>query len=95
MNLNKTLIFFLSINLFNSQDYSGRVGINTSTPNASLEIYKHNTLPVTSPQGVIFPKFTTDERNKFTIDPQKQEGLMIYNITKKCLEMSKLCYFKV
>lgn len=66
------------------ENYSGRVGINTETPRATLEISQLDLVPLHQPQGVIFPKFTTEERAKFI---NITEGTMIYNLTEKCLEI--------
>lgn len=66
--------------------YKGRVGINTELPSATLEIHKPSGVDVTVPQGVLFPKFTTAERKEFR---GVVEGTMIYNTTKKCLEIYK------
>ena len=67
-------------------EYDGRVGINTETPKASLEIARHTGLPETSVQGVLFPQLTTEQRDKFT-KTDVAEGTMIFNLTKRCLEI--------
>lgn len=70
-----------------NEEVSGRVGINTDTPLATLDIREVNAESLTdgaSPQGVIFPTFTTDERNMFK---GVKEGTMIYNKTLKCIEL--------
>lgn len=66
-------------------DYSSRVGINTYTPKATLDVRELpvNSLPIGKPQGVIFPSFTTDERSTFQ---NVESGTMIYNKTKNCIE---------
>ncbi|MCU7567249.1 fibrobacter succinogenes major paralogous domain-containing protein, partial [Riemerella anatipestifer] len=78
-------VVFLPL-VLNAQDYSGRVGINTKEPQATLDISKKelNTLPSGHTQGVLFPEFSTTERSTFT-NPKK--GTVIYNADKKCLEM--------
>lgn len=58
------------------------VGINVDAPEATLHIKE--TAVTTTPQGVIFPKFSSVDRERFE---NVQEGTMIYNTTKKCLEM--------
>ncbi|MDY3317965.1 FISUMP domain-containing protein [Riemerella anatipestifer] len=67
-------------------DRKGNVGMGTSSPKASLDISRKalDLLPAGTPQGVIFPKFTTSERSTFN---NVEEGTMIYNTDKKCLEM--------
>lgn len=62
----------------------GRVGIATTEPKATLEIAKREGLAPETPQGVIFPKFSTTERSQFRT---MEEGTMIYNTTKRCIEM--------
>ena len=65
--------------------YTGRVGINTEQPQATLDIreIEPNLLPVGAAQGVVFPNFTTEQRAKFQ---NVKEGTMIYNTTLKCVE---------
>ncbi|USL96438.1 hypothetical protein D1J36_001565 [Riemerella anatipestifer] len=67
-------------------DRKGNVGIETPSPKASLDISRKalDLLPAGTPQGVIFPKLTTSERSTFN---NVEEGTMIYNTDKKCLEM--------
>ncbi|MRN15512.1 hypothetical protein D1000_01405 [Riemerella anatipestifer] len=62
-----------------------QVGINTNDPKATLEVKKNTNLPNTQPQGVLFPKFTSEERLKFS--GAAEVGTVIYNADKKCLEM--------
>ncbi|USL95043.1 hypothetical protein D1J36_007055 [Riemerella anatipestifer] len=87
--MKKTLLCAVFLPLvLNAQDYSGRVGINTDKPKATLEISKvavSPTMPATKAQGVLFPKFTSEERTKFS--GTAEEGTIIYNIEKRCLEM--------
>lgn len=64
------------------------VGINTEIPQATLDVREVENPPVDQPQGVIFPSFTTDERNTFDKSEIK-EGTMIYNKTMKCIEIYK------
>lgn len=64
----------------------GRVGINTETPQATLDISASKNVRETYAQGVIFPRFATEARAKFI---NVAEGTMIYNTTKKCLELFK------
>ncbi|MDY3316608.1 FISUMP domain-containing protein [Riemerella anatipestifer] len=87
--MKKTLLCAVFLPLvLNAQDYSGRVGINTDKPKATLEISKvavGPTMPATKAQGVLFPQFTSEERTKFS--GTAEEGTIIYNIEKRCLEM--------
>lgn len=81
----KKTLFILS--LFCSAIVFGqekRVGINTETPRATLEIKENIDLPAGTPHGVRFPNFTTERRAKFI---GVKEGTMIYNSTLKCLEI--------
>lgn len=74
-----TIIGTSIISLMNAQ-----VGVNTSNPQATLDIRKSPTIPVTIAQGVSFPNFTSEERATFT---NVKKGTMIYNTTKHCLEV--------
>ena len=87
MRFKMTLALVLMSILASAQtEYDGRVGINTETPKASLEIARHTGLPETSVQGVLFPQLTTEQRGKFT-KTNVAEGTMIFNLTKRCLEI--------
>ena len=87
MRFKMTLALVLMSILASAQtEYDGRVGINTETPKASLEIARHTGLPETSVQGVLFPQLTSEQRDKFT-KTDVSEGTMIFNLTKRCLEI--------
>ena len=81
MNKKYILLIFLSMMSYGQ----GRVGINTTNPEATLDI---KALPVSEfpevSQGVSFPNFTTKERNTFK---NVKEGTMIFNTDKKSLEI--------
>lgn len=82
------LVGFLAISYGNSQqqeDYSGRVGINTDQPKASLHIGRHTGIPETSPQGMLLPHLTKEQRNAFDKE-QLTKGLMIFNTSKNCID---------
>lgn len=81
-----TTAFVLStmVSYAQTNEHYGRVGINTITPKASLEVRKHTNISEQSPQGVLFPKLTNAERNKFE---KTEPGTLIYNLDKKCIEM--------
>lgn len=68
-----------------SKDTSHRVGINTELPQATLDVREIPIadMPEGKPQGVIFPSFTTEERNTFQ---NVKSGTMIYNTTLNCVE---------
>ncbi|MDY3319241.1 FISUMP domain-containing protein [Riemerella anatipestifer] len=88
--MNKTLLcaVFLPLVLNAQDDYKGRVGINTTTPQATLDISKvavSPTMPADKPQGVLFPELTTAERLAFSSNTKK--GTLIYNKDKNCIEM--------
>lgn len=70
------------------ESYLGRVGINTAEPKATLDIREISLdqLPAGQSQGVLFPSFTSEERDKFQ---SVEEGTMIFNTTLKCLEIYK------
>lgn len=65
-------------------EYDGRIGINTSTPDATLQVSRHYDLPEDHTQGVTYPNFTTSERAKFK---NPSVGTMIFNTEKKCIEI--------
>ncbi|MDO4763430.1 MAG: fibronectin type III domain-containing protein [Flavobacteriaceae bacterium] len=69
-----------------NNSYLGRVGINTDEPEATLHIKEEdiNILPISTPQGALFPSFSTEERTLFE---NVVEGTMIYNTTHHCLEI--------
>ncbi|MDY3528647.1 FISUMP domain-containing protein [Riemerella anatipestifer] len=62
-----------------------QVGINTNDPKATLEVKKNTHIPNTQPQGVLFPRFTSEERLKFS--GTAEVGTMIYNTDKSCVEI--------
>ncbi|MDY3351173.1 FISUMP domain-containing protein [Riemerella anatipestifer] len=62
-----------------------QVGINTNDPKATLEVKKNTHIPNTQPQGVLFPRFTSEERLKFS--GTAEVGTMIYNTNKSCIEI--------
>lgn len=65
---------------------NARVGINTENPSVTLDVREVglDLLPNGSPQGVIFPNLTTEQRSKFN---NIKEGTMIYNTDLKCIEI--------
>ncbi|MCK0200135.1 FISUMP domain-containing protein [Ornithobacterium rhinotracheale] len=67
-----------------SAQNDGRVGIGTEDPKAILDVLYNSKLSATQAQGVIFPKLSSDQRSEFQ---NVEEGTMIYNTTRKCLEM--------
>lgn len=79
VSINVSIKENISTSSDNHYPFLGRVGINTEKPNATLEIYKNELLPLYSPQGVLFPNFSSVERAKFN---NIEEGTMIYNTTK-------------
>lgn len=95
--MNKTLVILgcLSIGMVQAQktgrDHSqhdtsqGRVGINTETPVATLEISKVTGVPATQVQGFLLPQLTQAERNGMAKDALVN-GLMIFNRDKNCID---------
>lgn len=75
----------LSMSFAYGQEYN-RVGINTEVPQATLDVRETplSLLPTGTPQGVLFPNFSSDERTAFTANVK--EGTMIYNTDLDCVE---------
>lgn len=81
------------------QDYTGRVGINTIQPDASLDIKErlktnsaNQKVPIDNRlQGVSLPNFTTVQRSELgkNINQDMKIGTLIYNTTENCIEMYK------
>lgn len=60
------------------------VGVNRTTPKATLEVTPQEGRDPAQPQGIIFPRISTAERTAFQ---DVEVGTLIYNTTKKCIEM--------
>ncbi|WP_026315586.1 FISUMP domain-containing protein [Riemerella columbina] len=82
--MKKNLFLAMVLPMAIHAQYNGRVGINTSTPDATLQVSRNDDLPETRPQGVTFPNFSTEERSKFQ---NVSKGMLIYNTDKNCIEM--------
>lgn len=65
---------------------TGRVGVNTASPQATLDVMQNNNSAEDYPQGVIFPRVSSEQRAQFS---EVEVGTMIYNTTRKCLETYK------
>lgn len=65
---------------------TGRVGVNTANPKATLDVMQNNNNAEDYPQGVIFPRISSEKRAQFS---EVEVGTMIYNTTRKCLETYK------
>lgn len=85
--MKNTLILLgcMSIGLAHAQQ-TGRVGINAEKPRATLDIVGK---PITNAdkqlsRGVILPHISDAQKAEFT---DKTEGLMIWNTTKKCIDV--------
>lgn len=66
-------------------EHRGRMGINTTTPKASLDITRHTGIPETSAQGLLLPRLTQEQRNKMT-QSTLVVGLQIFNTDKNCID---------
>lgn len=62
-----------------------RVGINTETPVASLEISKLTGVPAKQVQGLVLPHLSQTERNAME-KTALVNGVMIFNTTKNCID---------
>lgn len=74
------------------RDFKLRVGINTNSPQASVDIVEllNGGNPIEGKlQGLSLPNFTTEQRNKFGAGQtaSMKIGTLIYNTTEKCVEM--------
>ena len=87
----KRIIVFimLGVTFYAHAQNKGRVGINTSTPRATLEVFRVDptTLPVGQAQGVSIPNMTSAERAAFV---GVEHGTLIYNTDKKCTEIYEI-----
>lgn len=82
------LLGLLVCGLYNAQTdekLRGRIGINTLTPRASLEIKRHEEIPQDRVQGFLVPHLTQVQRNAMTKE-DLPIGLQIFNTDKKCLD---------
>lgn len=79
----KKIFSILGMLSFTAMFYA-QVGIHTDAPNATLDVRESSVFSASVPQGVSFPNFTTEERATFV---GVQKGTMIYNTTKRCLEL--------
>lgn len=72
----------------NNGSVGGRVGINTDTPEVTLDIREISIekLPEGTPQGVRFPNLSTKDRSSFD-KASLEAGIMIYNTDLKCIEL--------
>lgn len=80
-------VLFFAMGLFYTTTFAqtGKVGINTEKPRATLDIVGK---PITNAdknisRGVILPHISDAQKAEFT---DKTEGLMIWNTTKKCID---------
>ncbi|WP_162926728.1 fibrobacter succinogenes major paralogous domain-containing protein [Bergeyella cardium] len=84
----KMILAFVLIGVLASAqtEYDGRVGINTETPKATLDISRNTSVSSSSVQGVLFPRVTSVQRDAFN-PADVEEGTMIYNLDRKCVEI--------
>lgn len=83
--MKRTLFFVMGLFSITTFAQTGRVGINTEKPRATLDIVSK---PITDAdknisRGVILPYVSDVEKADFT---DKTEGLVIWNTTKKCID---------
>ena len=82
-------LIILGVTCYAHAQNKGRVGINTSTPRATLDVSRVDptTLPAGQAQGVSIPNMTSAERAAFV---GVEHGTLIYNIDKKCTEIYEI-----
>lgn len=68
---------------FTAVSQAQNVGINTETPQVTLDIVKQSGAASQQTQGVIFPRISKEERDQFRNVPV---GTMIFNTTKNCVD---------
>lgn len=71
--------------LAQNNDYRSRVGINTTTPKATLDVMAPADRTATQPQGVLLPRLTTAEINQFQ---NPEPGTIVYNTDSKCVYLN-------
>ena len=76
MNVKK-LLLFLSCNLFGLISFA-QVGINTTTPNAQLDIRATSATAPTNTDGLLIPKVDVFPATNPTVD---QQGMLVYLTT--------------
>lgn len=82
------LLGILAMGYANAQtnpEYNGRIGINIDLPKSSLHIGRHTGIPANSPQGLILPHLSTEQRDEFE-RTKLTNRLMIFNTTKNCID---------
>ena len=83
--MNKLTILAVFVMFFvGEKTMEAQVGINTESPRATLEVAKNLKLSKTTPQGVLFPQFTTNERDKFI---GMEKVLMIFNTDTRTIDL--------
>ena len=82
-------LIILGVTCYAHAQNKGRVGINTSTPRATLDVSRVDptTLPAGQAQGVSIPNMTSAERAAFV---GVEHGTLIYNTDKKCTEIYEI-----
>ena len=82
-------LIILGVTCYVHAQNKGRVGINTSTPRATLDVSRVDptTLPAGQVQGVSIPNMTSAERAAFV---GVEHGTLIYNTDKKCTEIYEI-----
>lgn len=88
MKKSMILLGILAMGYANAQtdpEYNGRIGVNIDLPKSSLHIGRHTGIPANSPQGLILPHLSTEQRDEFE-RTKLTNGLMIFNTTKNCID---------
>ncbi|MEC5394012.1 hypothetical protein VQ048_01560, partial [Bergeyella sp. RCAD1439] len=67
----------LGVQAFGQSDqYNGRVGINTTTPKATLEVAPNESLPQGRAKGLLIPRLTLEAVSHMTLTPDQHSMLV-------------------
>lgn len=73
----KKKVYLLLASFFLGYSVNAQVGINTTTPQGSLDVAYVPSKPITTPQGLLFPKMTGDAIQAMTVGAG-QNGMFVF-----------------